>query len=515
MQLDRLQLQLRQRTTWEAIDLGFSVTQRYFKEIFLPWSILVTILFIMSLIICFAGFPFLGTLFFWYLLPLCERIVLFVVSRAVFDEKLHYKQSLKAWWPECKKGFWANMFFWRFTPGRSFLLPIWQLEGLKGQAFTKRKSILNRRVGNTATWLGVVYVHVEALIYYSAFMLILFFIPENTLINYFENFDPDSLTNSFEGLGFQIMGLSFYYIAILFLRPFYVSAGFMLYLNRRIDLEGWDIEVKFRSLAERLTKSTSKALSFLLITLTLLSPLNLNGDESLNTPPVPTLEENKAAIKSPSSKAQKDLNDVMSHKDFNTKVTQEHWFKFDEKKKEEKESELNTNTDFSAIAWIIKLISILAILVLLGYFVYLFAKNLNNAPASIPQSMPKTKPKSIMGMDMTDSELKANILDDIQKLWQDGEHRQALSLLYRSSIHRLLHKHHLPLKESDTENDCLQRTHEHCPEKTQNYFQALTQHWLLLAYAEQIPTEQVFNELCQNWQDSMTVTTLQKEEATV
>ena len=34
--------------------------------------------------------------------------------------------------------------------------------------------------------------------------------------------------------------------AVLFLEPFYVGAGFAIYLNRRAELEAWDIEQEFR-----------------------------------------------------------------------------------------------------------------------------------------------------------------------------------------------------------------------------------------------------------------------------
>jgi hypothetical protein len=37
-----------------------------------------------------------------------------------------------------------------------------------------------------------------------------------------------------------------YAMAVLFVEPFYVAAGFALYLNRRAELEAWDIEQEFR-----------------------------------------------------------------------------------------------------------------------------------------------------------------------------------------------------------------------------------------------------------------------------
>jgi len=33
---------------------------------------------------------------------------------------------------------------------------------------------------------------------------------------------------------------------VLFVEPFYVAAGFAMYLNRRVQLEAWDVEQEFR-----------------------------------------------------------------------------------------------------------------------------------------------------------------------------------------------------------------------------------------------------------------------------
>jgi len=37
-----------------------------------------------------------------------------------------------------------------------------------------------------------------------------------------------------------------YAATVVFLEPFYVAAGFGMYLNRRAELEAWDIEQEFR-----------------------------------------------------------------------------------------------------------------------------------------------------------------------------------------------------------------------------------------------------------------------------
>ena len=40
--------------------------------------------------------------------------------------------------------------------------------------------------------------------------------------------------------------LGAYMVAVLCVEPYYVAAGFAMYLNRRVELEAWDIEQEFR-----------------------------------------------------------------------------------------------------------------------------------------------------------------------------------------------------------------------------------------------------------------------------
>jgi hypothetical protein len=39
----------------------------------------------------------------------------------------------------------------------------------------------------------------------------------------------------------------------LLIEPFYIAANFGLYINRRTQLEAWDIELSFRKMAARLS----------------------------------------------------------------------------------------------------------------------------------------------------------------------------------------------------------------------------------------------------------------------
>ena len=60
------------------------------------------------------------------------------------------------------------------------------------------------------------------------------------------DFRPREVVRSGQRRGSADWSAVAYAVAVLFLEPFYVAAGFGMYLNRRAELEAWDIEQEFR-----------------------------------------------------------------------------------------------------------------------------------------------------------------------------------------------------------------------------------------------------------------------------
>src|SRR5690606_7827088 len=59
------------------------------------------------------------------------------------------------------------------------------------------------------------------------------------------------------------------YLAITMVAPFYVACGFSLYLNRRIKLEAWDIDIAFQRIVNKRSPAASGSLAVLLLVMTL------------------------------------------------------------------------------------------------------------------------------------------------------------------------------------------------------------------------------------------------------
>lgn len=64
-------------------------------------------------------------------------------------------------------------------------------------------------------------------------------------------------------------------------------------------------------------------------------------------------------------------------------------------------------------------------------------------------------PTHVQDLDIRPESLPRDIGGAARRLWDRGEHRPALALLYRGLLSRLVHVHQLPVRDSSTEGDCL------------------------------------------------------------
>ena len=139
------------------------------------------------------------------------------------------------------------MTYKRFDLARSFNLPVFQLEGIKAKERRQRIDVLQKLTRGKAVGLTTIAVHLELLVIITCYGLLYMMMPESVSDNFF-----DYSFYSYESSYPMILMLAFYVLAITVIEPLYVSAGFMLYLNRRTLLEAWDIELIFRTMAKRL-----------------------------------------------------------------------------------------------------------------------------------------------------------------------------------------------------------------------------------------------------------------------
>jgi hypothetical protein len=104
-----------------------------------------------------------------------------------------------------------------------------------------------------------------------------------------------------------------------------------------------------------------------------------------------------------------------------------------------------------------------------------------------------------MGMEVSPETLPVDIPAAAMVLWRQGRHHEALALLYRGAISRIIESASVDIHESDTEGDCLRRVEETGTAAQPEYFRGITRAWMSLAYARRAPDEAEVEALCRQW----------------
>jgi hypothetical protein len=239
MQIDALGVRLRPRTPLEAADLGVRLCQSAARSIY-PAYALVAIPMIVLALASREIAVWLPSFVIWWAKPWLDRTILFILSRAAFG------QQTGPWdlWNAQRQVWWRQFIFtWtiqRFSFWRSLTQPVYQLEGLSIWSARARVRQIRRRHIGSALMLTSAFSIAETGLWLALMSLVFWFAPmgrtpEITAL----------LSGEVPGLLSWAAPVS-YAATVLFVEPFFVAAGFGMYLNRRAELEAWDIEQEFR-----------------------------------------------------------------------------------------------------------------------------------------------------------------------------------------------------------------------------------------------------------------------------
>jgi hypothetical protein len=105
-------------------------------------------------------------------------------------------------------------------------------------------------------------------------------------------------------------------------------------------------------------------------------------------------------------------------------------------------------------------------------------------------------PTHVRDLDIRPESLPANIGAAARALWDRGEQRAALSLLYRGLLSRLMHVHRVPIQSSTTEGDCLSLLPGRVPPAAGEYCIRLVDAWRAFVYGGSEAAAPVIHALC-------------------
>lgn len=105
-------------------------------------------------------------------------------------------------------------------------------------------------------------------------------------------------------------------------------------------------------------------------------------------------------------------------------------------------------------------------------------------------------PSHVRDLDIRPDSLPADIGKAGRELWQRGDERGALSLLYRGALSRLVHAHAVPIAAASTEGECTQLARVALPPAGGDFVARLIGTWQRAVYGGQAPSTDGVMALC-------------------
>lgn len=485
MRLDTVTAEIRPRSDWEAVDLGLAMVRRDFWRCFAVWWLA------MVLPVAAAGWwlwqsPVLWLLLFWWWKPAGSRLVLFELSRRLFGEKPAWRTSLR----EIPRA-WTRRFFYRFvwarfSPWLPVTLAVEDLEGLRGKAYKQRASQVSRRGESVIMWIYFAADIAACWFGLAILAMVLLFIPEGqgggwqAAWETWDSADPTLIP----ALIMRTVVICLM-LAMSLTDLFVVGAGFGVYLNNRTWIEGWDVELAFKRLARRLTKAVMLVLLWLVVVMPAVSRAQAEHD--------------------PDPAAQ--IREIKKHPDFKVHVVID-------KVPEPKTSSLRWDWLRDLFRWLNpgslggsaellgQLFLVSAFAILIGLLVWLIWLNRHVFMIRIgggKEARVSPVARVVMGMAVSPETLPSDVPAAAWELWRQGLRQEALGLLYRGAISRVIERARVEIQESDTEGDCLRRVELAGPAAHPDYFRGITGAWIRMAYAEKSPGDLEVEALCKQW----------------
>ncbi|MDP2228139.1 MAG: hypothetical protein Q8J78_11765 [Moraxellaceae bacterium] len=249
MRIADLTLAVRPRSPYEAMDLGVRLAQTEWALLTRAWLAVAGPVFLLALLLTLTLDNMLwGWLLLWWCKPLYDMALLLVLSRRVFGSTLSVRELWRLLRDSAGMGLIGHLLWRRFSFSRAYALPVWVLEQLPDNERRARLALLQRQHNGKAQWLHIVMAHFDSFIQLTLISIVFWLLPDSLRSGLWEMFSSGGSELTY------LLSLGASFVAMLIIEPFYVAAGFALYLNRRTELEAWDLELAFRHLAGRMAE---------------------------------------------------------------------------------------------------------------------------------------------------------------------------------------------------------------------------------------------------------------------
>jgi hypothetical protein len=232
----------RRRNGWEAADSGILLWRNNLPLILLFFALPLLVPLAAVIALPFDIPLWTALLGLWWLKPLFDRLTLRVIALRYFERDASAGRIFRELGRTLGRGLIGDLLWRRFNPRRSADMPIRILENLKPGEVRRRKKLLEKGCLNFGVLLTVLGLGLEAALLGGETVFFVMFTElfgSGPLLFIGETAGPETLL--FLGYGFN------YFI----IESLYVCMGFGLYINSRVEVEGWDIQLLFQNFSKK------------------------------------------------------------------------------------------------------------------------------------------------------------------------------------------------------------------------------------------------------------------------
>lgn len=460
---------LRRRSVWEAADSGVLLWRLSFFH-FIPFYVLPVIAAACALRLFLPGHVFFSYLALWWLKPLFDRLVLHVVSVRFFQGKAK-TASLRRGLLGAFRGLFGDLLWRRFSPGRAAHMPVRILERVRGRQFHARKSTLAAGGLKFCSLMSFLGLAMEAVLLLSQIVF------ARMAIDLVSPAAFGYLADN-TGLVEQLIFAAFCFNYIL-AGSLYVCMGFGLYINSRVEVEGWDLQLLFQKFAASPAPAAGKPRPELAVVLLLCLFLAVPAAAHSDTPP--------------DAQSLDVLNEILASPDFGG--VREGWEIRFRERENDRADPTPPSLEFlnwleglrQAFGYILRGIVVLAIAAFAGFAVYWLWKNRRKGtPAFRDKRKQYTNP-------LFSTESPELLFAKAEDFFRRGNLREAWATCLAASIGACAKYHALSFPPGATEYGCLALVRKALPAKAEG-FRELVQSWVFLAYGERAPGEGAFEQ---------------------
>lgn len=512
MRLDTLTVELRPRSSWEAMELGSALLRRHAGVVWRAWCLASLPLWIVLLLLAWLvdGWPLLLlSVLLWWLKPLYDRIPLHVLSRAAFGDVPGVRESALACVRLGREQLFADLTWRRFGLNRSLTLPIALLEGVRGERLAARKRAIHGHGGSVGAALTLLCLHFEMAVVLGLLLLAPMFVPVEYL--------SESARAAYALLSEQppdwlwVLLAGMLWVTYSLIEPFYIAAGFGIYLNSRVHLEAWDIELAFRRMGARLralAQGSALALALLSVLPTMPASAAQTAETETTAPTCKGDADDATRVQLDAvfkpirhdARFQEAVDQAYRDPLLRPRQMQPEWKWRGSDKKRAKRSDDAT----ADLGWLPKLLSggfglvaeVVMWCIVAGCLIALLWFTRHWWSTLLQRRPPAAEPEPV---DEAPAPHVERIPDDVgaavRALWAQGRPRAALALLYRAAVQVVATRLQTELPPGATEAQCLRLSRKLPESGDRDAFTAVVRAWQYAAYAQRLPDGDDFDAL--------------------